>query len=70
MMKSAGIATNISHVRNDSYSCMKNDTYVLNHTEILPNMDIYESKYIFIPSGWWVNEEDRQYIVDTIKQGW
>ena len=23
-----------------------------------------------IPVGWWVSEEDRQYIVDSIKEGW
>lgn len=70
MMKSKGIATNIAHVRNDSYSSMKNPEFVLNHTEVLPGMDLYEKEYIFIPCGWWVSSEDRTYIAECIKGGW
>lgn len=70
MMKSKGVGTNIAHVRNDSYSCMKNADYVLNHTERLPGLDEYEEEYIFIPCGWWVSKEDREYMLDCIKGGW
>ena len=27
-------------------------------------------KVVSIPVGWWVNEDERQYIVDCIKKGW
>lgn len=70
MMKSYGIGTNIAHVRNDSYSCMKNGNYVLNHTDYLPGMNEYEKEYLFIPSGWWVTSENREYIMECIKNGW
>jgi hypothetical protein len=36
----------------------------------LPNLDSVIGKLVAIPVGWWVTEEDRQYIVDCIKQGW
>jgi hypothetical protein len=25
---------------------------------------------VSIPVGWWVSDEDREYIVETIKKGW
>jgi hypothetical protein len=27
-------------------------------------------KIVSIPVGWWVTEEEREYIVDCIKKGW
>ena len=69
MMTSHGIGVNIAHVRNDSYSCMQTDKYVC-HTGRLPGMDEYEKEYIFIPTGWWVSDEDREYIAECIKGGW
>lgn len=70
MMKKKKIGVNIAHVRNDSYYCMKNADFVLNHTEELPEMNKYEEEYIFIPSGWWVTEENRQYVKECIQGGW
>jgi hypothetical protein len=28
------------------------------------------SKVVSIPVGWWINQEQREYIVDCIKKGW
>lgn len=70
MMDSKGIAVNIAHTRNDSYSVVKSAKYVLNHWEPLYGMNEYEKDYIFSPCGWWVSDADREYIVDSIKSGW
>jgi hypothetical protein len=36
----------------------------------LPNLDKTIGNIVSIPVGWWVTEEERQYIVDCIKKGW
>ena len=52
------------HERNDKHSC------VSEFKSFLPNLEKISSEMICIPNGWWVSEEDRQYIVDCIKEGW
>ena len=61
-MKESGIAVSQVHARCDNHSC------VAQFREPLPNMDRFESEYIAIPSGWWIGEEERHYIVDTIRK--
>ena len=63
-MKDCGIAVSQVHERNDIHTCVKE------HRSLLPNLDRTIGKVISIPIGWWVNNDDRQYIVDCIKQGW
>lgn len=63
-MKEHGIDVNPVHARCDKHSC------VSQYQTFLPRMDYLEKFYISIPVGWWVGEEERQYIVDTIKKGW
>jgi dTDP-4-amino-4,6-dideoxygalactose transaminase len=63
-MKNHGIMTSQVHERNDIHSCLKEFKCDL------PNLDKIKSKLTAIPVGWWVTEEDRQYIVDVIKKGW
>ena len=63
-MKECNIMVSRVHERNDIHSCMsefKTD---------LPNLDKLVKEMICIPVGWWVTPEDRQYIVDCIKEGW
>lgn len=63
-MKECNIMVSRVHERNDIHSCMsefKTD---------LPNLDKLVKEMICIPVGWWVTPEDRQYIVDCIKDGW
>ena len=36
----------------------------------LPGLDSFYSRMLHIPCGWWVSDEDREYIVDVIRQGW
>jgi len=59
-----GITTSRVHERNDIYSCVNE------FKSFLPNLDIVGDEIVCIPVGWWVTPEDREYIVDTIKQGW
>jgi len=63
-LKEKGIQTSIVHQRNDIhpiYSSSKID---------LPNLDYFYDRMINIPVGWWLNQEDLDYIVESIKSGW
>ena len=59
-----GIEASPAHFRNDKNSCVKE------YQTDLPGMDIVEQKMVCIPNGWWINQEDREFIVDIIKKGW
>ena len=63
-MKDCGIIVSQVHERNDKHTCVKE--YRCN----LPALDNIISKIVSIPVGWWVTAEDREYIVNCIKQGW
>lgn len=64
MMAEKGIVVSRVHERNDIHSC------VSQYKTILPNLDRLVGEMICIPVGWWVNDEQREYIVDSIKGGW
>ncbi len=59
-MKEVGITTSQVHNRNDIYSSV--DEF----KEILPNLDILEKELVCIPVGWWLKEEELNYIVEQI----
>ena len=63
-MNENGVSTSRVHERNDKHTC------VSEFVTPLPNVDLVSKDMICIPVGWWVTEEDRQYIVDLIKKGW
>jgi len=63
-MKECGITVSQVHERNDKHSC------VSEFKTSLPNLDKTIGKVVNIPVGWWVTEEQREYIVDCIKKGW
>jgi dTDP-4-amino-4,6-dideoxygalactose transaminase len=63
-MKECGIIVSQVHERNDKHSC------VSEYKSNLPVLDATISKIVSIPVGWWVTEEQRQYIVNCIKKGW
>lgn len=63
-MKQCGIVVSQVHERNDIHSCVRD------YKTILPTLDSITPKLISIPVGWWVTEENREYIVDCIKKGW
>ncbi len=63
-MSEKGISTSRVHERNDKHTC------VSEFITDLPNVDEVVKDMICIPVGHWVTQEDREYIVDCIKQGW
>ncbi|WP_217492738.1 DegT/DnrJ/EryC1/StrS family aminotransferase [Salinivibrio sp. DV] len=64
VLNEKGIAVSDLHKRNDMHTIFRDSK---SH---LPNLDEYEKSWVHIPCGWWVEQEHREYIVNTIKQGW
>ena len=63
-MKKCGITTSQVHERNDIHSCLSEFKVQL------PNLDSIKGKLSAIPVGWWVSNEEREYIIECIKKGW
>jgi dTDP-4-amino-4,6-dideoxygalactose transaminase len=63
-LKSKGVASSRVHERNDKHTCVQE------YISSLPNLDKVIKEMVCIPVGWWVTPEDRQYVVDCIKEGW
>jgi len=64
MLYDAGVETNLVQVRNDGYKVFggkKAD---------LPNLASIENKYISLPIGMHVKEEEVNYICSKIRNGW
>jgi perosamine synthetase len=59
-MKEAKITVSQVHARNDKHTMMRDFV-----TE-LPGVDAFVEKQVSIPVGWWLSEEERAYIVETI----
>ena len=64
MMEGNGILASQLHHRSDTHSIFKESK------RELPNMELWYNSFVHIPCGWWVNEETRTKIVETIKKGW
>ena len=60
-MEKCNIIVSQVHERNDKHSCVKE------FTTQLPNLDKTIGKIVSIPVGWWVTNEQREYIVECIK---
>jgi dTDP-4-amino-4,6-dideoxygalactose transaminase len=60
----AGIATSIISRRNDAHSCVEE------YRTPLPGLDSVYDRVVYLPVGWWLSEEDRDHVVDTIRSGW
>ena len=63
-MKEKDIMVSRVHERNDKHSCVRE------FKTSLPHLDKVVKEMICIPTGWWVTQEQREYIIDCIKQGW
>ena len=59
-----GIGNSQCHKRNDRHS-----VFASSRRE-LPGLDSFYARMLHIPCGWWVSDEDKEFIADTIKQGW
>lgn len=64
MMESIDVIASPLHHRNDTHS-----VFAESRCE-LPNMEKWYKNFVHIPCGWWVDEEQREMIVDAIKKGW
>jgi len=64
VLREAGVYASTVHIRNDSYSCFGVPA------GDLPRAQAFDRTQLCIPSGWWVTDEDREHIVDTIRRGW
>ena len=64
MMANRGISVSRVHERNDLHPCTEK------FRRPLPGLESIIGKMISIPVGWWLTKEDREYIVDAIRQGW
>ncbi len=63
-MKKCNITVSQVHERNDKHTCTEE------FRSSLPNLEKTIDKVVSIPVGWWVTNEQREYIVDCIKKGW
>jgi dTDP-4-amino-4,6-dideoxygalactose transaminase len=63
-MDECNISVSQVHERNDKHTCVKK------YVSGLPTLDKTIGKIVSIPVGWWINKEEREYIVDCIKKGW
>lgn len=63
-MKEHGIMTSQVHNRNDLNSCVSD--FICD----LPNITELEKSLICIPVGWWLTQDDLDYMVEKIKEGW
>jgi dTDP-4-amino-4,6-dideoxygalactose transaminase len=61
----AGIATSIISRRNDAHTCV-----AVAASGELPGLDHVYDRLVYIPVGWWLSEDDRAHIADTIRSGW
>ena len=59
-----GIGNSQCHKRNDKHSIFASSQ------RELPGLDSFYDKMLHIPCGWWVSNEDREFIVDAIRRGW
>lgn len=59
-----GIANSLVHRRNDLHSIFGSSR------RELPELDRLYSRMLHIPCGWWVGDDDREYMVDAIRRGW
>jgi dTDP-4-amino-4,6-dideoxy-D-glucose/dTDP-4-amino-2,4-dideoxy-beta-L-xylose transaminase len=64
MMTEKQIQVSKVHERNDIHPC------VSEFRSCLPNLDSINDEIVSIPVGWWVHDEQRNYIVESIQAGW
>jgi dTDP-4-amino-4,6-dideoxygalactose transaminase len=59
-----GIGNSLAHKRNDMHSVFASSR------RGLPGLDSFYSRMLHIPCGWWVSDEDREFIAEMIRRGW
>ena len=61
-MDSCGITVSQVHARNDKHTCVKE------FSSDLPKLEKTIDKVVSIPVGWWVSNDEREYIVECINK--
>jgi dTDP-4-amino-4,6-dideoxygalactose transaminase len=59
-----GIECSQVHRRNDLHTVFRSARCEL------PGLDDYYARMLHIPCGWWVGDEEREYITECIRAGW
>jgi len=59
-MKKSGIVVSQVHARNDLH------TMFADFQRNLPGLSEFVAEQVSIPVGWWLTEEQRKYIADTV----
>jgi dTDP-4-amino-4,6-dideoxygalactose transaminase len=59
-LRAVGISCQILHVRADHYSCF-------DKAESLEGVETFSSKTLSLPCGWWLDDHNKTFIVQTIK---
>jgi perosamine synthetase len=65
MLDARGIASSQVHRRNDEYTAFRE---VCNDEISLPGVDYFSSRQVSIPVGWWLTHQDREKIVQVVKE--
>ena len=63
-LRAAGIGCQVLHLRADTYSCFGG------HLADLPGVAVFAAETLSLPCGWWLSEEDRDFIVRCVRSGW
>jgi perosamine synthetase len=58
------IGNSLAHRRNDLHSVFAASR------RALPGLERFYSRMLHIPCGWWVGDEDREFIADSLRRGW
>jgi len=59
-MRKAGIVTSQVHARNDQHSMFAE------FRRVLPGVDEFAAEQVSIPVGWWLGEDERAHVADTV----
>jgi dTDP-4-amino-4,6-dideoxygalactose transaminase len=59
-MKKAGVMVSQVHSRNDLH------TMFLEFKRNLPGLNEFSAEHVSIPVGWWLTEDQRKYVADSI----
>jgi dTDP-4-amino-4,6-dideoxygalactose transaminase len=61
-MKAKNIMTSQVHNRNDKHTCVNESI------TSLPHLDQLETEIVCIPAGWWLTEDEKEYILASIEE--
>jgi dTDP-4-amino-4,6-dideoxygalactose transaminase len=63
-----GIGAQRLHVRNDGFSCFRGSQP--DAPDALAGTAQFDARVISIPCGWWVGDDERERVVQCIRDGW